>query len=85
MRTIALAVALLTATCAQTTAAESNSPALLYKTHCSACHGVNLEGTQHTPLKKDRWKCTSDRSAILRHGLIISIAIHQFDLSTYTD
>ena len=66
MRTIALAVVLLTATRAQTTAAESNSPALLYKTHCSACHGVNMEGAQHTPLKKDRWKYTSDRSAIFQ-------------------
>ncbi|MCB1123648.1 MAG: PQQ-dependent sugar dehydrogenase, partial [Verrucomicrobiae bacterium] len=36
-------------------------PAKLYQTYCAACHGVNMEGAQHTPLKKKDWLYGRDR------------------------
>ncbi len=64
MRTIGLTVVVMAALCGEAAAAETAPPAQLYKTHCAGCHGVNLQGGQHTPLKKDRWLYTKEPSAM---------------------
>ena len=45
--------------------AEINA-AELYQTYCAACHGVNMEGAQHAPLKKTDWLYGRDRIRIYR-------------------
>ena len=45
--------------------AEINA-AELYQTYCAACHGVNMEGAQHAPLKKSDWLYGRDRIRIYR-------------------
>jgi aldose sugar dehydrogenase len=46
--------------------AQSPDAHALYKTHCAGCHGVNLQGGQHIPLKKDRWLYTKNPGALYR-------------------
>ena len=55
-------------------------PAKLYETHCSACHGVNMEGAQYTPLKKDRWIYAADKRGVLR---IIMYGIEGTDMAPF--
>ncbi|MDA0346587.1 MAG: PQQ-dependent sugar dehydrogenase [Verrucomicrobia bacterium] len=45
----------------------SINPAILYKTYCANCHGVNMEGAQHAPLIKDVWLYGRDRTHMLRN------------------
>lgn len=40
--------------------------AKLYETYCAACHGINMEGAQHTPLRKDNWAYGRDRLRMYR-------------------
>jgi glucose/arabinose dehydrogenase len=58
MKTILLTLVLAAACFAQTTPAE------LYATHCSACHGVNMEGAQYTALRKTDWLYSSEPKAM---------------------
>jgi aldose sugar dehydrogenase len=44
----------------------------LYQTYCAACHGVNMEGAQHTPLKKKDWLYGRDRGRMtqrIKYGI----------------
>ena len=34
----------------------------LYQTYCASCHGVNMEGAQHTALIKEDWQYGRDRN-----------------------
>lgn len=81
MRTIPLTGLLLAVVCAPGTAAESNSAAQLYKTHCSACHGVNMEGAQYAPLKKERWKYALERKALFQ---IVMYGIPDTDMAPFS-
>lgn len=47
-------------------AATAQTPAELYTTHCAGCHGANLEGAQHTPLRKTNWQYGDDREELFR-------------------
>lgn len=38
----------------------------LYQTYCAACHGINMEGAQHSPLRKTDWLYGRDRIRIYR-------------------
>ena len=54
----------------QTTEDRSESSPInaaeLYQTYCASCHGVNMEGAQHSPLKKEDWMYGRDRIRIYR-------------------
>ena len=57
------------AACAQSSKETLDAPidpVFLYKTHCANCHGVNMEGAQHAPLRKDTWLYGRDRPRMLR-------------------
>ena len=51
-------------------AQETETPPIdapkLYQTYCAACHGVNMEGAQHSPLRKDNWLHGRDRLRMFR-------------------
>ena len=42
------------------------NPAELYQTYCASCHGINMEGAQHAPLRKTDWLYGRDRARIYR-------------------
>lgn len=46
--------------------ADSINAGDLYQTYCASCHGVNMEGAQHSPLKKGDWVYGRDRLRIYR-------------------
>ena len=54
----------------QTPAEDNETPpidaAALYQTYCAACHGVNMEGAQHAPLRKMEWMHGRDRLRMFR-------------------
>jgi aldose sugar dehydrogenase len=81
MRTIGLTVVALAALCGEAAAAEADSAAQLYKMHCAGCHGVNLQGGQHTPLKKDRWIYTKEPGAMYR---VMMFGIPGTDMPPYS-
>ena len=60
----------LTFTVGQLLAQKTEKPAIdaaqLYQTYCAACHGVNMEGAQHAPLRKDYWVHGRDRIRVFR-------------------
>lgn len=64
--------ALLAAAGALPAVAKTETPAELYQTYCSGCHGVQMEGAQHAALKKDVWKYTPEPGSMYRivmHGI----------------
>lgn len=54
----------------QSPVTEKNSSEInaseLYQTYCASCHGINMEGAQHSPLRKADWLYGRDRVRIYR-------------------
>ena len=61
---------LLSCALAQSTDKVDQAPEInaaeLYQTYCANCHGVNMEGAQHAPLRKTNWLYGRDRIRIYR-------------------
>lgn len=81
-RLAALAALLAAALSSPVLANDPPSAADLYRSHCSACHGKNLEGAQYAPLKKDQWIYAQDSRGIAR---IVMYGIPETDMIAFTE
>lgn len=61
--------------------ADEAAAAELYRTHCSGCHGVNLEGAQYTALRKERFLYALDGRGMLR---IVLYGIPGTDMAAFS-
>ena len=70
MKTTLSLLIFLNFTAGQILAQEAETPpidaAKIYQTYCAACHGVNMEGAQHAPLRKENWAYGRDRLRMFR-------------------